>query len=162
MALGVTFAAPESDRFNYSEDELLGKIRVALGGRAAEEIVLGDITTGAQNDIEQLTRIARGMVERWGMSRRVGIVAAGGDGRGPYFPGASEVSEKTQEMIDEEVRRIVDEAYDEVLALLTTHRAQLDSLAEALLENETLDEEEAYAAAGVDRRGEPEEAAAPT
>ena len=162
MALGVTFAAPEADRFNYSEEDLLGKIRVALGGRGAEEVVFGNITTGAENDIGQLTRIARGMVERWGMSRRVGLIAASTDGRGPYFPGASEVSEKTQEMIDEEVRRIVDEAYDDVVALLTNHRAQLDALAEALLERETLDEKEAYAAAGVERRGEPEEAAAPT
>jgi cell division protease FtsH len=159
-ALGVTFSAPESDRFNYEEQELKARIRVALGGRAAEEIVFGDVTTGAESDIQQLTQIARQMVSRWGMSSEIGpLSVASADGGGPYYPGGSEVSERTQQIVDEEMRRIVDEAHGQVLALLKEHRPQLDSLANALLEHETLDEDDAYAAAGVER--EPDEPAAP-
>jgi cell division protease FtsH len=150
LALGVTFSAPESDRFNYEERELLAKIKVALGGRSAEEVVFGEATTGAESDIQQLTEIARQMVGRWGMSPTIGPIAVTPrDGSGPLLPGASEVSAKTQEMIDEEVRRIVDEAHEEVVELLRENRAKLDSLAKALLEHETLDEDEAYAAADV-------------
>jgi cell division protease FtsH len=154
LALGVTFAAPDADRFNYSEQELLAKIKVALGGRAAEEVVFGDLTTGAESDIQQLTQIARHMVGRWGMSDRIGVVAViPSDGQGPLLPGAAEVSPETQQLIDDEVRRIVNEAREEVLTLLRDHRAQLDSLAEALLEHETLDQPDAYAAAGIDPVG---------
>jgi cell division protease FtsH len=152
LALGVTFSAPEADRFNYQERELLARIKVALGGRAAEEIVFGQPTTGAESDIKQLTEIARQMVGRWGMSRAVGPLAVlPVDGRGPFLPGISEVSEHTQRLIDEEVRRIVEEAHEQVIPLLQQNRDKLDSLAQALLEQETLDEEEAYAAAGVKR-----------
>src|SRR2546423_6843667 len=155
MSLGVTFAAPEADRWNYEERELRAKIKVALGGRAAEEIVFHETTTGAESDIQQLTQIARQMVGRWGMSPALGPVAVlPQDGRGPLLPGADETSQKTQEIVDEEVRRIVDELYDETVALLTREREKLDSLAEALLERETLDEADAYAAAGVERRRE--------
>ena len=77
QALGVTLSTPEDDRFNYSEDELRAKIRVSLGGRVAEEIVFGEATTGAESDIQQVTRIARGMVERWGMSEKVGFLDGG-------------------------------------------------------------------------------------
>jgi len=152
MALGVTFSAPETDRFNYEEHELRARIKVALGGRTAEEIVFGEPTTGAESDIQQLTEIVRQMVARWGMSKTIGPLAvASADGRGPYYPGGSEVSERTQELIDEEMRRIVEEAHQEVTKLLQTNRAKLDSLAEALLEHETLDEDDAYAAADVER-----------
>jgi cell division protease FtsH len=150
LALGVTFSAPESDRFNYEERELQAKIKVALGGRSAEEIVFEEATTGAESDIQQLTEIARQMVGRWGMSRAIGPIAVTPrDGTGPFLPGASEVSARTQEMIDEEVRRIVDEAHKQAIELLRENRSKLDSLAQALLEHETLDEDEAYAAAGV-------------
>src|SRR6202022_4386668 len=148
MALGVTFAAPESDRFNYREPEIYAKIKVALGGRAAEEVAFGETSTGAESDIQQLTEIARQMVGRWGMSEAIGPVAViPSDERGPLLPGAAQVSGRTQERIDDEVRRLVDEAYREVVALLTEQRSKLDSLAEALLENETLDEDDAYRAA---------------
>jgi cell division protease FtsH len=154
-ALGVTFAAPETDRFNYEEHELRAKIHVALGGRAAEEIVLGEPTTGAESDIQQLTAIARHMVGRWGMSPAIGPVAVlPTDGRGPLLPGAEEPSEETQRLVDAEVRRLVDEAHDAVVTLLQEHRVQLDGLATTLLERETLDEDEAYAAAGIERRPE--------
>jgi cell division protease FtsH len=152
MALGVTFAAPESDRFNYREPEVEAKIKVALGGRAAEEIVFGETSTGAESDIQQLTEIARQMVGRWGMSSAIGPVAViPRDGTGPFLPGAAEVSSDTQRLVDQEVRRIVDEAHQQVLSLLRENRGKLDSLASALLEHETLDEEDAYAAAGVAR-----------
>jgi cell division protease FtsH len=152
QSLGVTFSAPEADRYNYQERELQARIKVALGGRGAEEIVFAQPTTGAESDIQQLTEIARHMVGRWGMSDKVGPLAViPVDGRGPLLPGASDVSEHTQRLIDEEVRRIVDEAHQEVVALLRENRDKLDSLAEALLERETLDEDEAYAAAGVTR-----------
>jgi cell division protease FtsH len=152
MALGVTFAAPDADRFNYREPEIRARINVALGGRAAEEVVFGEISTGAESDIQQLTEIARQMVGRWGMSSAIGPVAViPRDGTGPFLPGAGEVSSDTQRVVDEEVRRIVDESHKQVLALLQQNRSKLDSLASALLEHETLDEEDAYAAAGVQR-----------
>jgi cell division protease FtsH len=159
LALGVTFSAPDTDRFSYSRDELIAKIKVSLGGRAAEEIVYGDPTTGAESDIEQLTGIARQMVGRWGMADAIGPLAVlPSESRGPLLPGASETSPKTQETVDGEVRRLVDEAHREVIALLTEHRAQLDSLAAALLEHETLDEDDAYAAAGVEHRAADDDA----
>jgi cell division protease FtsH len=152
QSLGVTFSAPEADRYNYQERELQARIKVALGGRAAEEIVFAQPTTGAESDIQQLTEVARHMVGRWGMSSKVGPLAViPVDGRSPLLPSASEVSEHTQQLIDEEVRRIVDEAHEQVATLLRENRGKLDSLAQALLERETLDEDEAYAAAGVTR-----------
>jgi cell division protease FtsH len=150
LALGVTFAAPESDRFNYRLPEIEAKIKVALGGRAAEEVVFEEISTGAESDIQQLTEIARQMVGRWGMSKAIGPVAViPRDGAGPLLPGVAEVSPETQKLVDDEVRRIVEEAHQEVIALLRDNRGKLDSLAHALLEHETLDEDDAYSAAGV-------------
>jgi cell division protease FtsH len=165
QALGVTFAAPDDDRANYEEAWLLAKIKVALGGRVAEEIVFGSITTGAESDIQQLTQIARGMVGRWGMSDAIGPIAVlPQDQNGPLLPGSHEASEATQRLVDDEVRRIVEESYAEVRRLLTDHRDQLDSLTDALLRGETLDEDAAYAAAQVartpaDTGGEPSLAA---
>jgi cell division protease FtsH len=152
LALGVTFAAPDSDRFNYREPEVRAKIKVALGGRAAEEVVFGETSTGAESDIAQLTEIARQMVGRWGMSSAIGPVAViPRDGTGPFLPGAADVSPDTQRRVDDEVRRIVDEAHQQVVVLLQQNRSKLDALATALLEHETLDEDDAYAAAGVSR-----------
>jgi cell division protease FtsH len=149
-ALGVTLATPESDRYSYRRDELLAKIKVALGGRAAERVVFGDLTTGAESDIQNLTRIARSMVGRWGMSDAIGAIAVT-DGRedGLLLPGASSASAPTQQLVDEEVRRIVDGAEQEVIELLTRERGRLEALARALLERETLDQPEAYERAGV-------------
>jgi cell division protease FtsH len=152
LSLGVTFSAPESDRFNYREPEVYAKIKVALGGRAAEQVVYGETSTGAESDIQQLTEIARQMVGRWGMSGAIGPVAViPRDGAGPFLPGATEVSPDTQKLIDDEVRRIVGESHRDVVALLEQNRNRLDSLVQALLEHETLDEDDAYAAAGVER-----------
>jgi cell division protease FtsH len=150
-ALGVTLATPESDRYSYRRDELLAKIMVALGGRAAEKVVFGDLTTGAESDIQNLTQIARSMVGRWGMSDAIGAIAVT-DGRedGMLLPGASPASGPTQQLVDQEVRRIVDGAEDDVIDLLTRERSRLEALAHALLERETLDQPEAYEIAGVD------------
>jgi cell division protease FtsH len=154
IALGVTLATPDNDRVSYSREDLDAKINVALGGRVAEEIVYGKITTGAESDIEQLTKIARHMVGRWGMSDKVGPIAVlPADGSAPTLPVASETSEQTQSLVDQEVRRIVDDAHAEVTQLLNAHRDQLDSLSHALLKAETLDAADAYAAAGVPMRG---------
>ena len=153
QALGVTLSTPDSDRVSYSREELDAKINVSLGGRAAEEVVFGKITTGAESDLQQLTQIARQMVGRWGMSDKLGpITLLPSDGQGPLLPGASETSPQTQWLIDEEVRRIVDDGHEQVTKLLTEHREQLDNLAHALLKAETLDAPDAYAAAGVPMR----------
>jgi cell division protease FtsH len=150
QALGVTFSAPDADRFNLDERHLHAQIKVALGGRCAEEIVFGDLTTGAESDIQHLTRIARFMVGRWGMSRAIGPVAVlPQEGTSMLLPGVSETSEKTQQLVDEEVHRIVEEAHREVLTLLREHRSQLDDLVTALLNQETLDQADAYTAAGI-------------
>jgi cell division protease FtsH len=150
QALGVTLSTPDSDRYNYRRDELLAKIKVALGGRAAEKVVFDEISTGAESDIQNLTQVARGMVGRWGMSDEVGPIAVT-DGRqdGMLLPGAMPASEPTQELVDNEVRRIVDEAEGEVLDLLRQERDRLERLADALLRRETLDQPEAYEVAGV-------------
>ena len=159
QALGVTLSAPDEDPFNYDLEGLLAKIDVALGGRVAEEVVFGTITTGAESDIQQLTRIARAMVGRWGMSAAIGPVAVvPSEGQGPLLPGTSEVSETTQRVVDDEVRRIADEAHQRVHRLLSEHRSRLDSMVDALLEHETLDQLDAYAAAGVPVPGADREA----
>jgi cell division protease FtsH len=156
QALGVTLSTPDDDRFNLSEDELRAKIRVALGGRVAEELVYGDITTGAESDIQHVTQLARGMVQRWGMSEKVGFVTVTPQaGQSLLLPGAEPVSEATQELVDAEVRRIVEREHEATRALLSESRERLDALADALLERETLDEVDAYAAAGINREREP-------
>ncbi|HEY7934870.1 MAG TPA: ATP-dependent zinc metalloprotease FtsH, partial [Solirubrobacteraceae bacterium] len=153
MALGVTLSTPDSDRVSYIIEDLQTKIRVALGGRVAEEVVYGTISTGAESDIQQLTQIARQMVGRWGMSETIGPIAVlPADSEGAFLPGVSATSESTQRLVDEEVRRLVDTAHQEVTRLLSDHREQLESLAQALLKTETLDALEAYAAAGVPAR----------
>ncbi|MFI8535963.1 ATP-dependent zinc metalloprotease FtsH [Streptomyces aquilus] len=148
-ALGVTLSTPDADKYAYTEEYLRGRIIGALGGMAAEQVVYGVITTGAENDLEQVTNIARGMVARWGMSERVGRLSAlPNDAQQAYGLAAAP---QTLDVIDGEMRRIVDECYDEACRKLRDHRGQLDALAEALLENETLEEADAYRIAGVTR-----------
>jgi cell division protease FtsH len=152
QALGVTFSAPDADRFNFDQRHLIAQIKVALGGRSAEEIVFGDLTTGAESDIQQLTRIARYMVGHWGMSRAIGPIAVlPSEASSMLMPGVSETSEATARLVDEEVRRIVEAAHREVMDLLRRNRSNLDDLVGALLAHETLDEIDAYAAAGLTR-----------
>jgi cell division protease FtsH len=154
QALGVTYQRPESDRYNYPEGYLRARIVGMLGGRAAEEIVYGTKTTGAENDIEQATNLARNMVTRWGMSEQVGLVQLA-PRENPYlqtvagYDGARPFSEETAQAIDSEVRRIIGECHDQARALLSRHRAQLDALARALLERETLDEQEILEVTGL-------------
>ncbi|HEY2372167.1 MAG TPA: ATP-dependent zinc metalloprotease FtsH [Gaiellaceae bacterium] len=156
LALGVTFSAPDSDRYNYLLPEVIAKIKVSLGGRSAEEVVFGEISTGAESDLEQLTELARRMVGRWGMSSAIGpLVLLPRDGAGGPFGGGPELSQDTQKLIDDEMRRVVVEAHEQVVTLLEENRERLDHLAQALLEHETLDEDDAYAAAGVSPPPEP-------
>jgi cell division protease FtsH len=155
QALGVTYQRPDSDRYNYPEGYLRARIVGMLGGRAAEEIVYGTKTTGAQNDIEQATTLARNMVTRWGMSDRLGLVQLA-PRENPYLNsldgfggGAKPFSDETARAIDEEVLKIIGECHDEARRLLTAHQGQLDALAEALLASETLDEQEILTVTGL-------------
>ena len=148
QAFGVTLSTSDADRLSYSREELDAKLQVALGGRVAEEIVYGKITTGAESDIQQLSNIARQTVGRWGMSDKLGpITLLPSEGQSPFFPGASETSPQMQCLVDQAVQNIVETAHATVTQLLTEHRAQLESLTRALLAAETLDSADAYAAA---------------
>jgi cell division protease FtsH len=147
QALGVTYQRPDSDRYNYPEAYLRARIIGMLGGRAAEEIVYRTKTTGAENDIEQATQLARNMVTRWGMSERLGLIQLAPQenrflGTVDRSAGGAPYSEETAHAVDEEVARIIRECYQEARRLLSEHRRELDELAEALLARETLDEQE--------------------
>jgi cell division protease FtsH len=154
QALGVTYQRPDTDRYNYPEEYLRARIIGMLGGRAAEEIVYGTRTTGAENDIEQVTTLARNMVTRWGMSDRLGMVQLA-PRQNPYLPAldgqttARAVSNETACAVDVEVHRIINECHDEARKLLNRHRPQLDALAQALLARETLDEREILEVTGL-------------
>jgi cell division protease FtsH len=154
QALGVTYQRPDSDRYNYPEAYLRARIVGMLGGRAAEEIVYGTKTTGAESDIEQASSLARRMVTRWGMSARLGLVELA-PRENPYlggpngYAGARQFSEKTAETIDAEVLKIIGESYDQAKRLLSAHRKQLDALAQALVARETLNEQEILEVTGL-------------
>jgi cell division protease FtsH len=161
QALGVTLSTPDADRVSYSREELEAKIQVALGGRVAEEVIYGKITTGAESDIQQLTNIARQMIGRWGMSDKLGpVTLLPSEAQNPFLPGASETSPQTQWLVDQEVQSLVEAAHATVTGLLTEHRSQLESLTRKLLAEETLDGPDAYAAAGVAMRAPEIETAA--
>ncbi|MFE7774760.1 ATP-dependent zinc metalloprotease FtsH [Streptomyces sp. NPDC057445] len=150
-ALGVTLSTPDAERYAYTEEYLRGRIIGALGGMAAEHVVFGVVTTGSESDLEQVTRLVRGMVGRWGMSERVGrFTAIPGDAQEPYGLTAAPA---TLDAMDHEMRRIADECYESACRLLREDRDRLDALAEALLANETLEEDAAYRAAGIARPG---------
>lgn len=155
QTLGVTYQLPEADRYNYSEEYLRGKIIGILGGRSAEEIVFDSRTTGAENDIEQATNLARGMVTRWGMSDRLGMIQLGPKAN-PYLDGQTAgnfgtkpFSESTAQAVDEEVLRIINECHAEAKRLIQEHRRELDALAMELLTNESLGEAEILKATGL-------------
>ena len=152
QALGVTYQRPQTDRYNYPEAYLRARIVGMLGGRAAEEVVYGTRTTGAESDIEQATRLARDMVTRWGMSDALGMVQLA-PRENPYLAGmggaAKPFGEATARIIDDEVHRIIDECHGEAKRLLQAHRPALDALVAALLAHETLDEQEILAATGL-------------
>ncbi|MCX7793298.1 MAG: ATP-dependent zinc metalloprotease FtsH [Thermodesulfovibrionales bacterium] len=142
-ALGVTQQLPMDDRYTYSKDYLLKTIAVLLGGRAVEEIALGHMTTGAGNDLERATELARKMVTQWGMSERLGPLTFGKREEqiflGKELAKHKDYSEKTAEEIDEEVRRIVTEQYEYAKDLIRKNRELLDALVNLLLEKETVD-----------------------
>jgi cell division protease FtsH len=156
QALGVTYQRPDSDRYNYPEAYLRARIVGMLGGRAAEEIVYGTKTTGAESDIEQATGLARRMVTRWGMSERLGLVQLAPRDN-PYLNGQGDFgtskpfSDETAEIIDSEVLRIINESHDQAKQLLSEHRKQLDALAQALVARETLNEQEILEVTGLPR-----------
>jgi cell division protease FtsH len=157
-ALGVTFQSPDADRYSYSASYLRGRIAGMLAGRAAEELIYDDVTTGAENDLEQATGIAKQMVGRWGMSEKVGLMTVLPDPRReqPLGFGGDGTSPATQELIETEARHILDQGHDQALATLRANRQRLDALVETLLRTETLDAADAYRAAGVPYPAEPE------
>jgi cell division protease FtsH len=143
QALGVTQYTPLDDRYNYSKEDLEAQLVTALGGRAAEQVAIGHITTGAENDLQHVTAIARQMVTRWGMSERLGTISLS-ERDDPFLgtvlaTGSCEYSEQTANLIDEEVHRIVQWAYERAVSLLTSHHETLDRLARSLRLHETLD-----------------------
>jgi cell division protease FtsH len=146
MALGYVISAPPEDKYTYTKSELLDRITAMLGGRVAEELVFNEVTTGAQNDFEQATELARKMVTEFGMSERLGPLSLG-KRHGPVFLGRDLVetrnySEEIAYEIDKEVRRIIDECYERARSLLQANRDRLERLARALLEHESLEGEE--------------------
>src|SRR5437016_2492677 len=160
QALGVTLQSPIDDRFNYGEDYMRARMVGALGGRAAEHLVYGVVTTGAENDLQQVTRIAHEMVARWGMSPKVGPLNYTADGDGSVFQ-QRPYSEATAQLIDDEVRRIAEECLADAEKLLTEHRSQLDALAHSLLKNDSLDEAEILKVTGIKPAAAPAAPAAP-
>ncbi len=150
-ALGVTFQSPDADRYSYSASYLRGRIAGMLAGRAAEELIYDDVTTGAENDLEQATGIAKQMVGRWGMSEAVGMMSVLPDPHReqPLTLGGDGTSPATRELVETEARRVLDQGYGQALETLRANRQRLDALVEALLRTETLDAADAYRAAGV-------------
>ncbi|BCL81623.1 ATP-dependent zinc metalloprotease FtsH [Ktedonobacteria bacterium brp13] len=149
QALGVTQYTPLDDRYNYTKEYLLARVVTALGGRAAERVIFGSVTTGAESDLQRVTQIARQMVTRWGMSERLGTISyserenpfsGGGDTGAP-----TDYSEETAEIIDEEVNKIVKTCYEQALYLLTTYRSTLDRIAQDLRRYETIDIKQMHA-----------------
>ena len=169
-ALGVTQLVPEEDRMNIGESDLNNRLAFILAGRAAEKLVFGEYSAGAENDLMQATRIARKMVAHWGMSERVGPVACATSNEHPFLGRdvyeQREFSEHTAQMIDEEVSRVLGEAAKRASSLLSENRGKLDRLAGELESREMLDDTEVVAIIGpaTPRRagetGQPADAAA--
>jgi cell division protease FtsH len=143
MALGVTQTLPVEDRYSLTQEQMVAMLRHAMGGRAAEQLVFGHLSTGASNDLQQATRLAHEMVCSYGMSDRIGPVSYSDDSAdvflGRDFVTRKNYSEQKAQEIDEEVSRILRESYDEAHAALLENRAVLDRIADALLERETLE-----------------------
>jgi cell division protease FtsH len=149
QTLGATKIVPLDDRHNYPRTYLLARLAVGLGGRVAEELETGDITTGAENDLQEVTKLAREMVTRWGMSQRIGTVFLGGEqevflGREVGLKERQSYSEQTAALIDEEVQQVIGERYTYVQQLLSQHREELERIAHALLAQESLDEQQLH------------------
>jgi cell division protease FtsH len=145
QALGFTVTQPIEDRFMMQKQEILNSLAQMVGGRVAEEITFDDITTGAADDLQKATEMARRMVARYGMSEELGLFAVAKDSTQPFSGrefSAPEYSEDTAKRIDAEIRRLIDEAHDRARDVLTAHRTDLERVAQTLLEKETIDGEE--------------------
>jgi cell division protease FtsH len=145
-ALGYTLQLPADDRFLMTASQLRDRIRYMLGGRAAEEVVFGEVTTGAENDLEHATALARQMVCVFGMSPRVGLARCANRQNGMFNSTVDgsvtrDCSEQTAEQVDQEVKSMLDGAYSEAKRIHLDHRKDLDAVARELLERETLDGE---------------------
>ena len=147
-ALGLMMSLPDKDRYGQTKEWLIGRLAIAFGGRVAEELIFGanKVTTGAGSDIQQATTIARRMVTQFGMSDKIGMMAVGDREQeiflGREFGQRREISERTAQLVDDEVKRFLDEAHENARKLLMEHRALLDQIAAALLERETIDRED--------------------
>jgi cell division protease FtsH len=150
-SLGVTQFRPEDDRRNLPRTYLIERLAVALGGRSAEELALGDITTGAENDLKEASQLARRMVSEWGMGEQTGpVVYDLSDGspslsQQPLEGHERVYSEVTAERLDAEVERLVTQAHQQARSVLSEHRDALDRLAQALLQEEVLEREQVLA-----------------
>jgi len=146
QALGYTISLPGEDKFLTTRAELQDTMAMTLGGRAAEEIVFGEITTGASNDLEKVTATAKQMVMRFGMSEKLGPRVFGHDHGQPFlgreFSSEPDYSDEIAREIDEEIRRIVEAAHIQARELLTTHRESLATLSEILIKRETIEKEQ--------------------
>lgn len=146
--MGATQQLPEQDRFLYERNYLLDRIKVMMGGRAAEQYKLNTLTSGAENDLKQAQHLARKMVLDWGMSEQFENVALGGEEKavflGEDISRKREYSEETTRMIDEEVKQIITNAYNEARKILESHKEALDQFAERLLEEEDIPGKEIY------------------
>ncbi|MBU4394073.1 MAG: cell division protein FtsH, partial [Proteobacteria bacterium] len=143
-ALGLTQQLPLDDRYTYSYEYIINRIKILMGGRVAEELIFGRLTTGASNDILTATEIATRLICEWGMNPTIGPVAHM-QGHGGFLGGGSSVkpySEQTAQTIDHEIKKTIEECYEETKQLLSDHNKLLHKLAEALLVNETVDAEE--------------------
>jgi cell division protease FtsH len=152
-ALGYTMQLPSDDQFLLSKSELTDRVRGILGGRAAEEIVFAEITTGAENDLERATALARQMVCIYGMSETIGLAHCAQRQNGLHAAGMDgtlqrDCSEQTAREIDEEVKKFLDRSYVEAKDILNAHRDQLESVAKELLHRETLDRTAFYSLVG--------------
>jgi cell division protease FtsH len=150
-SLGVTQFLPEDDRRNYPRSNLLQRLAVALGGRTGEEVALGEITSGAENDLKEATRMARRMVTEWGMGEKTGLIAYELGGENPFLgqqalEGVSRVySEATAKRVDGEVERLLEQAHRQACTALTEHRSALEQLAQALLQEEVVERDQILA-----------------
>jgi cell division protease FtsH len=141
---GATFSLPEKDRYTYTRNYCRALIRVAMGGRLAEELFCGDISSGAQNDIAQATEVAKKMVLDWGMSEKLGLVNYANNDKMlmPMEVHGKNYSERTAELVDQEIRDIIDRAYADTRRLLEDNRDRLQTIAHALIRYETLTAED--------------------
>ena len=141
FSLGATHFLPKKNRLSYWKKELLDELAICMGGRAAEELFLGDISSGAQQDFNQATKLARNMVCSWGMSEKLGLVSYDSrlDYNDPYAASEKSYSPQTAQAIDEEIHRILQEAYDQAIEMIQTNKDKVELMTNMLIEFETLD-----------------------